>query len=160
MAYVITENRLGQSQIGSVDTSAAVPVGTIVTATDPSYGSGEFIYLAGVASTVAGSWVLYDLDDGSTSLLTAGDKGLVAVATAATVADTYGWYQIMGNAVGSAGTGVDSGRVFIDTVPGTCDDAVVIGDQVLNARWVSADDSDAGTADVSINRPFTIEPST
>ncbi len=47
MAYVITQNRLGQSLIGGVDTAAAVPVGTIVTATDPTYGAGQFIYLSG-----------------------------------------------------------------------------------------------------------------
>lgn len=156
MAYVITENRLGQSLIGSVDTAAAVPVGTIVTATDPTYGAGEFIYLAGVASTAAGSWVTYNLDDGSTALLAANAIGPVAVAMGATVASTWGWYQISGKAVGKAlASYADNGLVYATATAGSIDDAVVAGDRVKLAKGASAVDTPStGLAEFEISRPF------
>jgi hypothetical protein len=156
MAYVITQNRLGQSLIGSVDTAAAVPVGTIVTATDPTYGAGEFIYLKGVASTAIGSWVTYNLDDGSTTLLAANAIGPVAVAMAATVASTWGWYQISGKAVGKALTGyVDNALVWATATAGSVDDAVVDGDMVHLAKGASAlDTPSAGFAEFEIHRPY------
>lgn len=156
MAYVITENRLGQSLIGSVDTAAAVPVGTIVTATDPTYGAGEFIYLAGVASTAAGSWVTYNLDDGSTALLAANAIGPVAVAMGATVASTWGWYQISGKAVGKAlAAYADNGLVYATATAGSIDDAVVAGDRVKLAKGASAVDTPStGLAEFEISRPF------
>jgi ABC-type uncharacterized transport system permease subunit len=43
----------------------------------------EYIYLKGVASTLAGSWVTYD-ELGVTTLLAANAKGPVAIAMAAT----------------------------------------------------------------------------
>jgi hypothetical protein len=157
MAYVITENRLGQSLIGSVDTSAKVPTGTIVTATDPTYGAGEFIYLKGVASTAVGSWVTYNLDDGSTALLAANAIGPVAVAMAATVADTWGWYQISGKAVGKTlASYADNGLVFATATAGSVDDAVVDGDMVHLAKGASAVDTPStGLAEFEISRPYT-----
>lgn len=156
MAYVITQNRLGQSLIGSVDTAAKVPVGTIVTATDPTYGAGEFIYLKGVASTVLGSWVTYNMDDGATTLLAANAIGQVAVAMAATVASTWGWYQISGKAVGKAlAAYADNGLVYATATAGSVDDAVVAGDRVKLALGASAVDTPStGLAEFEIARPF------
>lgn len=157
MAYVITENRLGQSLIGSIDSTAAVPVGTIVTATDPTYGAGEFIYLKGVASTAVGSWVTYNLDDGSTALLAANAIGPVGVAMAATVASTWGWYQISGKAVGKAlASYADNGLVWATATAGSVDDAVVDGDMVHLAKGASAIDTpSSGFAEFEISRPYT-----
>lgn len=157
MAYVITQNRLGQSLIGSVDSAAKVPVGTIVTATDPTYGAGEFIYLKGVASTAIGSWVTYSMDDGSTALLAANAIGPVAVAMAATVASTWGWYQISGKAVGKAlASYADNGLVFATATAGSVDDAVVDGDMVHLAKGASAIDTpSSGFAEFEISRPYT-----
>jgi hypothetical protein len=139
MSYSINENRLGQTLIGAVDTAAAVPVGTIVRASDPTYGAGEFIYLKGVASTATGSFVTYNADDGSTALLAADAIGPVAVAMGATVASTWGWYQISGKAVGKA----------------LVDDAVVAGDRVKRAKGASAVGTpSAGLAEFEIDRPF------
>jgi hypothetical protein len=156
MAYKFIENRLGQTLIGSVDTTAAVPVGTIMRATDPTYGAGEFIYLAGVASTAVGSWVTYNLDDGSTTLLAANAIGPVAIAMGATVASTYGWYQIQGKAVGKALTGfVDNANVYATATAGSVDDAVVAGDRVKGAVGASAlGTPSAGLAEFEIARPF------
>ena len=153
MAYVISENRLGQTLIGSVDTAAAVPVGTIVTAFDPTYGAGEFIYLKGVASTAVSSWVTYNMDDGSTVLLAANAIGPVAIAMGATVASTWGWYQIGGKARGLALTGfADNANVYATATAGSVDDAVVAGDRVKRAKGASA--VAGGVADFEVDRPF------
>ena len=156
MAYVITENRLGQSAIGSVDDTAKVKVGTIVRAEDPTYGAGEFIYLKGVASTVVGSWVTYNNDDFSTALLAANAIGPVAVAMGASVAGKWGWYQISGKAIGKALVGfVDNANVYATATAGSVDDAVVAGDRLKNCVGASAVDTpSAGLAEFEINRPF------
>jgi hypothetical protein len=156
MAWKFIENRLGQSLIGSVDTEAAVEVGTILRAVDPTYGAGEFIYLAGVASTAVGTWVTYNMDDGSTARLAANAIGPVAVAMAATVASTYGWYQISGKAVGLALAGyVDNALVYATATAGSVDDAVVAGDRVKNALGASAVGTpSAGLAEFEIARPW------
>jgi hypothetical protein len=157
MAYVITQNRLGQSLIGSIDSAAAVPVGTIVTATDPTYGAGEFIYLKGLDLTVRGTWVTYNLDDGSTALLAATAIGPVAVAMAATVTGKWGWYQISGKAVGLALTGyLDNALVWSTATAGSVDDTVVDGDMVHLAKGASAVDTPStGLAEFEISRPYT-----
>lgn len=154
MAFLITDPVAGSQAIATTSTTQKHPLGTIVRATDPTYGAGEFIYLKGVASTAVGSWVLYNADDFSTTLLTGNDIGPVAVAMSANVASQYGWYQIQGNAVAKSADVADSGKVYIDTAAGTCDDAAVTGDRVNNAKWASADDTATGTAEVRIARPF------
>lgn len=156
MSWKFIENRLGQTHVGSVDTDAAVPVGTILRATHPDYGAGEFIYLAGVASTAEGSWVTYSMDDGSTALLAANAIGPVAVATGATVASTYGWYQIQGKAVGLClASFADNANVYATATAGSVDDAVVAGDRVKRAKGASAIGTPAaGQAEFEIDRPF------
>lgn len=159
MAFVIQQPSLGYPQIGDVvaDTDEYIespPLGTIVTAVDPDYGSGEFIYLAGVASTVVGSWVTYNADNFSTTLIVPNAIGPVAIATAATVASTSGWYQIQGKANASSADVADNADVYIDTAAGFCDDVAVTGDRVWGAKWASDDDTATGRADVEVSRPF------
>lgn len=154
MAWVIAENSLGNPLIGSVWDTSPIPVGTIVRAQHETYGGGEFIWLAGVASTILGSVVVYDTV-GATTLTTASTKGSVAVAMGATVADTFGWYQIQGTAVVDAGTVADNGDVYSTATPGEVDDAVVDGDMIHLARFASANGTpSAGLALCEINRPY------
>jgi hypothetical protein len=161
MAYIITSGVAGAQPIATTSTVQNHPLGKIVTAKDPTLGEGEFIYLAGVASTAVGSWVTYNMDDGTTTLLVPNAIGPVAVAMSANDATTdYGWYQIQGKASASAGDVADNGKVYIDTVSGRCDDAVVAGDKVHNAKWASADDTATNLADVEIARPFCTDEST
>lgn len=154
--WVVAENRLGQPGIDTVNTSAVVPVGTIVQAYHPTYGQGEFIFLEGVASTTAASWVTYNMDDGSTTLTVANAIGPVAIAMAATVAETFGWYQIGGKAVGKvAASFADNAAVYLTSTAGTVDDAVVAGDRVKGARGASAIGTPAaGLAEIELARPF------
>lgn len=156
MAYTIRNALIGAQQIDETSTTQQHPLGSIVVADDPTYGSGEFIYLKGVASTVVGSWVTYAQDDNSTALLAANAIGPVAVAMSANVASQYGWYQISGKAVGKALAGyVDNALVYATATAGSVDDAVVAGDRVKLALGASAVGTpSAGLAEFEIQRPF------
>lgn len=154
-----TSSAVGGQPVTDVSTTQRHQLGTIVQAhdADGSYGAGEFIYLKGVASTAVGSWVHYNADDYSTALTAANAIGPVAVAMAATVASTYGWYQISGKAVGKAlASYADNGLVFLTATAGSVDDAVVDGDMVHLAKGASAiDGPGTGLADFEIHRPYT-----
>ena len=158
MAYNITTSLAGFQPIAVTDTVQNHALGTIVTAVDPTYGAGEFIYLKGVASTVVGSLVDYDSYLATTALAPAtGGVGQVAVAMSANVASQYGWYQIAGTAAVKAPNAMAVGAdVFMLAVtPGSVDDAAVNGEQILNAKTVTTTGTpSAGLALIQINRPF------
>lgn len=156
MSYVISEPRVGVSQITDVDTTARLPLGTRMKAFDPVYGEGEFIYLEGAANMTANSWVTFNQDDNSTALLAADAIGPVAIAMAAVVADTFGWFQVYGKAVGKVLAGyADNGLVFATATAGSVDDAVVAGDRVKNALGASAIGTPStGLAEFEIQYPF------
>lgn len=100
-AWKNASNDLVASKPGDIDTAQMHPLGTIRTFRDTTYGVGEFIYLPGVANTAAGDAVTYNTTSYTTTRAAAG-AGIpwsVAFATAATVANTWGWYQISGLAI-------------------------------------------------------------
>jgi len=87
-------------------TALAIPtppasLGMTIQGTDPTYGTGEFICLLGVAGTVVGSLVIWDATTYQTTLCpsTANLARPVAVAMSASLAGVFGWYQIAGSAV-------------------------------------------------------------
>jgi hypothetical protein len=158
MAYVINTPIIGYQGIAVTDTTQNHALGTIVTATDSSYGQGEFIYLKGIASTVVGSMVDYDSYLGVTALSPAtGGFGSVAVAMSANVALQYGWYQITGIAAVKAPNAMVVGaEIFaLAATPGSVDDAAVNGEQILNAKVSTTTGTpSSGLALIEINRPF------
>lgn len=158
MTYVIQENSTGWQPIATTETTQKHPLGTIVKASDPTYGSGEFIYLKGVASTVVGSLVDYDPYLATTALAPAtGGIGPVAVAMSANVASQYGWYQIAGAAAVKAPNAMVAGaEVFmLAATPGSVDDAVVASEQIVNAKVSTTTGTpSSGLALITINRPF------
>lgn len=164
MAYIFHTTSLGMPPIAEARTvgdlagrSTPGPwYGDICRAEDKSYGSGEFIFLKGAASTVVGSWVIYNADDWSTTLLAANAVGPVAVAMSACVAGQAGWYQIQGKAIGKALTGfLDDANVYGTATAGSVDDAIVAGDRVQNAKGASAVGvPSAGLAEFEIARPY------
>lgn len=156
MAYIIDEARAGVQSIADTSTTQKHPLGTIVRATDPTYGAGEFIYLLGLAETAVGTWVTYNGDNYSTTLLAANAIGPVGVAMSANVASQYGWYQISGKAIGKAlAAFADNGLVYATATAGSIDDAVVAGDRVKNALGASAVDTPStGLAEFEIQRPW------
>ncbi|HEV2160240.1 hypothetical protein [Bradyrhizobium sp.] len=165
MAYTIMDEAMGLPKIAVTSTapwtgggSAVPPLGTIVSAVDPTYGTGEFIFLKGVASTVVGSLVTYDQTLGTTALAPAtGGNGPVAVAMSANVANQYGWYQIAGAAAVKAPNAMTPGAdVFmLAATPGSVDDTQVNGEQVVNAKVSTTTGTPStGLGIIQINRPF------
>lgn len=153
MAYEITDPVAGSQQIAATSAAQRHPLGTIVEAKDATRGAGEFIYLAGLASTAIGEWVVYNPDDFSTTLLVADGSGAVAVSMSINLADFFGWYQIGGKASGLALTGfADNALVYATATAGSVDDAVVAGDRVKLALGASA--VSGGLADFEITRPY------
>lgn len=117
----------------------------------------EFIYLKGVASTVAGSWVTFD-EAGVTTLAVADAQGRVAVAMAATVASTWGWYQIYGSVSALClASFVDNGKVYLTSTDGSVDDTDVAGDAVIGAVGRSARDTTTGKATFELNYPMVMD---
>lgn len=157
MAYKIVSHVIGSQDLALTDTTQRHPLGTILKGLDPVYGEGEFIYLKGVASTVAGTLVDYDNNAGTTTITpaTAG-TGPVAIAMSANVAGQYGWYQIGGVAAIAAPNAVVVGAdvYMLAATPGSVDDAVVANEAILGAKFVSLTGvPSAGLALVQISRP-------
>ena len=154
MAYTISTPLAGFQPIAVTDTTQNHPLGTIVTAVDPTYGAGEFVYLKGVASTAVGSAVIFDQYAGTTTLATAGSRGAVGVSMSANVASQYGWYQISGSAVVKTGTVVAGAPAYVTATAGTLDDAVVSGDKVDGFVYKTANGTPStGLSTAQIERP-------
>lgn len=141
---------LTASQITTVSTSAIFTVGS--KAKDSS--NNEYIFLKGVASVVAGSWVSFN-QVFETALLTTSSVGAVAVATAAVVASRWGWFQIYGAGSGVIGNEVSGDlALFASSVTGSCDDLVVTGDLIHGAFSRSASAVTGAAITVQLNYPF------
>lgn len=158
MSFVQVNPKIGGQAIDATATvaSSVHPLGDKVEAYDPDYGSGEFVYLKGVANTVVGDWVTINYDDFSTTRLVANAIGPVGVAMSANVASQYGWYQIRGKASAKALTAfADNARAYITATAGSVDDTVVDGDLVHNALGASAVNETTLLADFEIQYPYT-----
>ena len=163
MAYTPSVMTIGVQPIATTSTTANHALGTIIRAVDPTYGEGEFIYLLGVASTVAGSLVSYNGNSSGTPTWqttlapsTAGLAQPVAVAMSANVASQYGWYQIAGNAVVATHGTLAAGPAPVYLAgSGQVTTTQANGKQVVNAVNVTETGTPAaGFAVVEINRPF------
>lgn len=157
MAYTPNENALIGQAIDENSTTQKVRLGTIVNVKDPTYGSGQMIYLKGVASTVVGSVVTYDVN-WQTALAAVGTNlpRPVAIAMSACVANEFGWYQISGRAVVvktntvSLAAGAAVGVLTVGKIAGTGSGKEVLG--ALVAAVASAK-SDVTSVVVAIDRP-------
>jgi hypothetical protein len=156
MAYSFVDGRIGAQPISETSTTARHPLGTIVRAVDPTYGEGEFIYLAGVTSTVVGSIVNYDAVYVTALHTSALDKPRpLAVAMSVNVGSQYGWYQIAGQAIVSKSAALSLAAG--DAIGATSGAAVVVATgSILNGMAVAAIASAATgvtTVRVMCNRP-------
>ena len=151
------ENALLGQNIDVNSTTQEHTLGTIIKCKSSALGSGEFIYLQGVASTTVGSLVTYD-DTWQTALGTSavGAPSVpFAIAMSACVANEYGWYQISGMATAAkantvsfadgAGFGAGSGLAVAVATGNVLQAAVV--------RTVASAKSDVTTVAVAIDRP-------
>lgn len=117
-------------------------------------GGKKYIFLLGVASTVAGDVVTYNASTGVTARAVANAKGPIAVAMAATVASTYGWYQIEGLATVNVSAAVATNSpLYLTATAGSVDDTVVAGDLVAG-MFSAAAAGGAGTVTAWIQKPF------
>lgn len=152
---------IGMQPIATTSTTQNHPLGTRVKAVDRAstdYGEGEFIYLKGVASTVVGSCVHFNADDGTTALVVADAIGPVGFAMSINAAETsYGWYQIYGKCVSKvAASFADNAAVYITATAGIPDDAVVAGDHIKNCKGASAINTPStGLAEIEAWYPYT-----
>ena len=135
-----------------IDSTAKYPLG--MRALDAA--GNEYIYLAGVASTVQYSPVVYDeafatvlADSQGTAPANAGP---IAVAQAAIVANKYGWYMVRGKTYMVSGDVADNGQIYLTTTAGTVDDADVAKALIIGA-WARGDDA-SGITLVQINYPM------
>lgn len=148
-------NTLTSTQKTTVDTSAVYTVGS----KSKDAAGNEYIYLKGVASVVAGSWVSFD-EAFETTLLTTTSVGSVGVAMAATVASRWGWFQIYGSGSGVIGNEVSGDvRAYISSVTGSIDDLMVSGDLIHGAFIRSASAVTGAAVTVQLNYPFTDQAS-
>lgn len=158
MAYTIQNSLAGFQPIAVTDTVQNHPLGYQVTAVDPTYGLGTFIYLKGIGSTAIGSLVDYDQTLGTTALAPAtGGIGMVAVAMSANTANRYGWYQVVGAAaVKAPNAAVVGAEVFmLAATAGSVDDAQVNGEQIVNAKFSTTTGTPStGLAVIQIAWPF------
>lgn len=148
---------IGYQPIDQTSTTQNHPFGTRVWCRSVNYGTAEFIYLPGVASTVVGSWVHYKLAATPTTALAAANAvGPVGVAMSANAATTsYGWYQIWGRAIGSAGGAIAINTQIYGAGSGTVDDAVVDGDMIHNATCIdTVTGAGAATGTFQIYYPY------
>jgi hypothetical protein len=131
---------LGQSTPGGVEITPTARIGQTAKFFDDTLGEGTFIYLPGVANTLAGDLVQFDATPGApvtirnTSANGANSGRPVAVACVAAGAGTYSWYQIGGAAIVNAIAGAAPGPMFSSATPGAVGSAAVAGAQILSAR--------------------------
>jgi hypothetical protein len=112
-----------------------------------------YVYLKGVSSLAAGSWVTFD-EGGVTTLLAANAVGPVAISMSANTDSTkFSWFQRVGvNLIASTDTTAADKALYIDGTSGRADDAVVSGDLICGAYSQAADSSNVCT--VRIDRPY------
>lgn len=148
-------NRVALNQpIDETSTTQKHELGEEITCKDvgsTARGFGVFKYLIGVASTAAGDAVVFDSSAHTTVRTVAASIGDVGIAMSACLASQYGWYQVEGIGVVTAGTVSDNGLVYTTATDGSLDDAQVDSQQILNAQFRSA--TDTGFATIQLNRP-------
>ena len=157
MTFTVS-NYAGGQQIATKDTTQNHPLGTIVRGHDPTYGEGEFIYLKGVASTIAGSVVEYStsFQTGLATSATTLSRPL-AVSMTTTTGSYYGWYQIGGIAQVAKATSLSLvADAYIGAAAGLAI-AAASGKRINGAQVAVVASAISGTApdtvSVMINRP-------
>lgn len=161
--WVISTPLVGGQDIETTSTTQRHPLGTIVRAKDigdTNYGAGEFIYLLGVANTLAGCIVKYDASTYQTALAdnTKYSNQPVAIAMSANVAAAYGWYQIEGMAQArkTAVKFAPQVAAYASATAGQIKSTASIGTQIRNARGanLATVTSTASNVTLLINRPY------
>jgi hypothetical protein len=145
MAYAIGPFGAAAGVPGEVHATQLNPVGAVCQFVTTDDEFGDYIYLPGATSVVAGSWVTYNPSAGlaasTTALLTETATGPVAIATAAVDATTeYGWFLVKGYysgaRAGSNGTIVSGGGYLQAEVASGGTGLVVLGVSASTASFI------------------------
>lgn len=169
MAFICIEPFSVPQAIAETSTTQNHALGTIVRAKDATLGTGEFIYLLGVANTVAGIAVTFNATTWQTTLLpsTANLSCPVAWAMSANVAGQYGWYQIAGLCTAlktavKADPAVNGTRVYISGTTGRIMQTSAAGKCILGAARanLATVTSTTSTVTLLLNRPMAQGPIT
>lgn len=154
-----TVSNIGIQPIEDTSTTQNHDLGMVVTARHDTYGEGEFVYLKGVASTVAGNTVQYDPVNATTTLSpnTANLAAPLAIAMSANVASQWGWYQVGGAAVIKKTAVKVSPNVALyqSATTGRLMSTAASGKQILGCRSINAATVASATSTITaiINRP-------
>lgn len=153
VSFVLATPEMGLQPIGNTETTQNHPLGKVVKAKDVNYGEGQFIYLAGVASTAAGDVVFYDQKAGTTVRAVhggTGSNGPAAVAMSANSSTTnYGWYCIQGSVPVNTATGASNAAVYLTSTAGQVDNAIVGGDRLDGIYFKAAASGGFATCQLS-----------
>lgn len=131
--FQFTDAPVGMQPIAETSSTQMHKIGTRAKAFDTAYGTAEFIYLLGVASTAPGDLCFYNGTTGATVRgVAAGatSTGPACVAMSANVASKYGWYAIQGAVPVSAATVLANADLYLTSTAGQVDDTVVAGDNI------------------------------
>lgn len=163
MAYNPVTPLAGIQPIAQAATTGTTnhPMGYVIEANDPTLGTGQFIYLLGVASNTVGSLVTYNQLTGLTTLSpTAGNKAQpVAVSMNANTSTTTGsWYQIGGAAIikKTAVKISPAVQVYLSATAGRVKAVASAGLQILNCITINAATVASATSTITcqIQYPF------
>lgn len=160
---IVDTNTIGPGITNLPSTVLEAQLGEVRQGWDSALGSGEFIYLKGVASLAVGDVVSYNAFTGATTRWAGtANTGLpLAVAVTTATASQYAWFQIQGNAVVTVTGTVAAGDAAFFSATAAVKTAAVAGKQVLNAVAASANGATVGgtaltstQAVYTISRPF------
>jgi hypothetical protein len=133
-----------------VDTTARNVVGT----RSMDDVGNEYVYMKGVASCLAGSWVYFD-ELFLTVLTVANSLGAIAIAQAPILAANWGWFAIYGAHQGLClASYADNAKVWCTSTAGSVDDADVAVDLITGAIGRSARNTTTGMALFQLSYPF------
>lgn len=159
MAFSVITDYVGVSQITQADDLQRVMLGTIIPASDPIYGVGEFMYLQNNTGVTLAIGDVVTIDDrqaslGATVQVVAASRGQVGVAMAALTNLQYGWFQISGAAVVKAATAAAAAPAYLNAVAASIISTVVAGQKVDGGVFKTANGTpSAGFAVCQISRP-------
>lgn len=160
-AEVTQEAQLAAPTLATIDNSALYDVGRVYRNTI----GAEWVYIEGVASTVAGDWlsfVITSTSGATTVRAIANAIGTVGVAVGALVNGKFGWVQVYGlNLLAGAISGGDAAAgaaVYVTGTAGLADDVFVDGDMIHGAVWTVQEGALSGNpaalAGVWLNHPY------
>lgn len=110
----------------------------------------EYIYLKGVANCVEGFAVTFD-EAGVTTALAANAVGPVAYATAAIVANDFGWFALAGDILAKvAANCADNAMVGREGADGVVGDGRAAGDQIYHTITRAATSGSAAVSKIQV----------